>query len=368
MDPHRNDGNAFIDRPTDRSTDRPTAPLIDHPFDESHIGQTELFDNYRMDLRTPNAADLDQFIDDDIVKDWATLTWKDVGKPFRVVNYAEGKRRWEERNGDTLPVHTSWEMFNRSFHELFMKNVPQERAEAKRKLLRNVSSLHWNQAAKVLGELEELTIWNMAHRTEDAIWDPRGKRALFRGLDVDKPRILFLGAADGYEAMQLYSMYPGGEVVLVDYDDFCRTDRFGKFPVHYPFLGVNPSTGAPKVWYREQMNISFLVDDIRNLDFGPEFDIVVSVGLIEHFPEEYKPEAIDWHRKFLKPGGYAILTTPRLQWRSRLFYHVLAEWMNYTYRELMTVQQMGLYLYENGFDILRHGTIKAHNGIIAKVR
>jgi hypothetical protein len=42
--------------------------------------------------------------------------------------------------------------------------------------------------------------------------------------------------------------------------------------------------------------------------------------------------------------------------------------MNHTYRELMTVPQMGLYVYENGFDILRHGIIKAHNGIIARPR
>ena len=33
-----------------------------------------------------------------------------------------------------------------------------------------------------------------------------------------------------YEAMQLAAMYPGGHTLLVDYDDFCRTDRFGKFP------------------------------------------------------------------------------------------------------------------------------------------
>ncbi len=339
-----------------------------HPFDESNLGETQLYGNYRMDLRNPNPETLDAFIDDNIVKDWSTLSWKQVGKPFRVVNYAEGKRRWEEQHGDMLPVHTSWEMFNRSFHTLFMKNVPQERQEAFAKLAKSVGTLHWGAARQVLGELEELTIWNTAHRAEDAIWDPRGKRALFRGLDLHKPRVLFLGAADGYEAMQLYSMYPGGEVVLVDYDDFCRTDRFGKFPEHYPFVGTNLATGATKVWYRDQMNISFIVDDIRNLDFDKEFDVVVSVGLIEHFPDEYKAEALDWHRKFLKPGGYAILTTPRLQWRSRMFYHVLAEWMNYTYRELMTVQQMGLYLHENGFDILRHGTIKAHNGIIAKVR
>lgn len=70
----------------------------------------------------------------------------------------------------------------------------------------------------------------------------------------------------------------------------------------------------------------------------------MSVGLIEHFPDSHKPEAIDWHRKFLKPDGYAIFTTPRNQWKSRLFYRVMADIMNHTYRELMTVEQMGLYI------------------------
>jgi hypothetical protein len=42
--------------------------------------------------------------------------------------------------------------------------------------------------------------------------------------------------------------------------------------------------------------------------------------------------------------------------------------MNFGYRELMTPQQLGLYVYENGFDILRAGYIKAHNGVIAKAR
>jgi len=57
---------------------------------------------------------------------------------------------------------------------------------------------------------------------------------------------LFLGAAEGYEAMQLSAMYPGGEAVLANYDEFCRTDRFGQFPGSYLFLGINPATGQQK--------------------------------------------------------------------------------------------------------------------------
>ena len=38
------------------------------------------------------------------------------------------------------------------------------------------------------------------------------------------------------------------------------------------------------------------------------------------------------------------------------------------YRELMDVNQLGLYSHENGFDVRRAGVIKVHNGLIMKVR
>ena len=206
------------------------------------------------------------------------------------------------------------------------------------------------------------------HRVQDAVWDPRGKRALFQGLNVEKPRILFLGAADGYEAMQLLAQYPGGEAVLVDYDPFCRDERFGNFPEAYPFLGTDPATGHARVYRREDFTIHFDVSDIRDLKYGKEFDIVLSVGLIEHFPEAYKPLVFDFHRRFLKPGGYAVMTTPRRQIRSKAFYLAMGDLMNYGYRELMDARQLGLFAWENGFDVLRAGYIKAHNGVVAQAR
>lgn len=38
------------------------------------------------------------------------------------------------------------------------------------------------------------------------------------------------------------------------------------------------------------------------------------------------------------------------------------DWRRLTWREL------GLYAYENGFDVLRAGYVKAHNGVVAKAR
>jgi SAM-dependent methyltransferase len=343
---------------------RPSVP--DHPFTEAHIGHTELKANYRVDLRQTTLPDV--FYQAEPISDWSELTWAKIGKPYRVERWSSEKLNWEREHDQTLPPKTSWEMFNRSFQGLI--NTEVESASEAAKAALGEAARHFDIKA-IYGALDEiihLALWDKIYRVEDGILDPRGKRALFGGLDLNKPEILFLGAADGYEAMQLCALYPGAHAVLVDYDEYCRDNRFGAFPEAYPFLGVNPATGTPKVWYRDEMNIDYEIEDIRNLKYGKEFDLVISVGLIEHFPDDYKPLVMDMHRRFLKPGGIAILTTPRLQLRSRLFYMYFAEIMNFAYRELMDVAHLGLYAYENGFEILRHGRIKVHNGIVVRPR
>ncbi len=309
----------------------------------------------------------DMFVDA-TTTDWGSLTWKQVGRPYTVERWSGRKTAWEREHGEAMSVQEGWRHFNYHFHKFFLKDVPAERRAATRALGRSLARMNVRGARTVARELLELAVWNRVHRVEDAIWDPRGKRALFDGLAVKRPRILFLGAADGYEAMQLFAQYPGGHVVLVDYDDYCRTDRFGTFPEAYPFLGVDPATGHRRVWRRPEMSIDYEVADIRDLRYGREFDVVVSIGLIEHFPDEHKPIAFEFHRRFLKPGGYAIITTPRNQVRSRAFYTIMSDHMNFGYRELMNIRQLGLYAHENGFDILRAGVIKAHNGLICRVR
>ncbi|MBO8155797.1 MAG: class I SAM-dependent methyltransferase [Bacillaceae bacterium] len=338
-------------------------------YTEEDIGSTRLHSSFRAELR-PNFSEKEynKFVRLNTVRDWSLLTWDDVGKPYEVKKFSRDRLEWEEQEGKDMDPHTSWQFFNKAFHEWFVKDVPAELDKSKKQFMRSLKQFKPGEIKSALGDMVRIHLWNYAHRIEDGIWDPRGKRALFEGLDVEKPKILFLGAAEGYEAMQLAAMYPGAEVVLVDYDEYCKTTRFEEFPDSYPFLGENPATGQPKVYYKDDFQIEYVVEDIRNLTYGKEFDIVLSVGLLEHFPDDYKPEVVDWHRRFLKPGGYAIFTTPRNQVRSRLYYHIMADVMNHTYRELMTVEQMGLYIYENGFDILQHGYIKVHNGVVARER
>lgn len=300
--------------------------------------------------------------------DWARLTWKDVGRPYRVEKWSQARRAYDASHDRTLPVLDGWRLFNQAFHQFFVTDIPAAQHGARSALTSALARFDAHEAQAAIEDIVRVAVWNKIMRVEDAVWDPRGKRALFAGLEVTKPRILFLGAADGYEAMQLAAMYPGGEVVLVDYDEFCATDRFGAFPLEYPFLGVDPTTGHQRVWYRDEMPIEFVVDDIRNLTYGREFDVVVSIGLLEHFPDEFKGECIEMHRRFVKPGGYVVMTTPRNQFRSRAFYNLMSDFMNHGYRELMDVRQMGLYAHEHGLDILRAGVIKAHNGLVMKVR
>ncbi|HVO42677.1 MAG TPA: hypothetical protein VMT34_08645, partial [Aggregatilineales bacterium] len=219
---------------------RTARPAGAHPFTDSDLGHTELGPNYRLDLRPSHRPDV--FYEANPVSDWRELTWAAIGKPYRVERWSKEKKQWEREHGQDLPVKTSWEMFNRSFQHLFDTDALAARAEALREMGGALRGFKLHEAWEALEEAVQWTVWNKVHRVEDAIWDPRGKRALFEGLDVHEPEILFLGAADGYEAMQLMAMYPGGHAVLVDYDDYCRTNRFGEFPEAYPFLGSDPST------------------------------------------------------------------------------------------------------------------------------
>lgn len=303
-----------------------------HPYTEADIGLTRLAPTHRIDLR-PDGADV--FYDADPVNSWRELSWAKIGKPYRVERWSREKKAWEKEHGQEMPVSAQWQHFNKSFQTLFDTAALEARKSALAEMGISLKGLDLAEALEEAAEVARWSLWNKAHRVEDAVWDPRGKRALFGGLDVHKPNILFLGAADGYEAMQLAALYPSGQVVLVDYDEYCVEGRFGASPESYPFLGYNPATGGTRVWYKDQMNIAYEVSDIRELKYGREFDIVVSIGLVEHFPDEYKPLAFDMHRRFLKPGGYAIMTTPRVQLTSKLFYTLFADVMNFAYRELM---------------------------------
>ncbi len=296
---------------------------------------------------------------------WSSLDWKQTGKPYRIQSVAAERVLWEKKKGRKMPELMQWKRYNTNLHELLNSQPASRRMEVRKSLLANLKKFRLDQADEAVQNAIKLKIWNYLHRKEDALWDPRGKRTFFSGLKVKKPRILLLGAADGYDAMVMLSMY-GGQAQLVDYDDFCKTDRFGKFPDAYPFLSRAPQTQHWHVHNKKDFDIEYVVKDIHKLNYGKEFDIVMSAGLIEHYPDKYKPLVFHLHRQFLKPDGYAILTASRNYAKLRTFYHLMNDRLNFTYRELMTAPQLGLLTHQNGFRIMRCGYVKAHNIVIAK--
>ena len=57
--------------------------------------------------------------------------------------------------------------------------------------------------------------------------------------------------------------------------------------------------------------------DVLNFTGKPEFDLVFSMGLIEHFPPEQTLKAVEAHFRAAKPGGLVIISfpTPTLLYR-----------------------------------------------------
>ena len=70
--------------------------------------------------------------------------------------------------------------------------------------------------------------------------------------------------------------------------------------------------------FSEDTCVTSKLADVLQLEEEPRFDIVFSVGLIEHFSEENTERAIQSHFRMCKPGGVVLVTfpTPTFLYRS----------------------------------------------------
>ncbi len=89
-------------------------------------------------------------------------------------------------------------------------------------------------------------------------------------------------------------------------------------PAEYLIID-NSQAGLDKTKNRisETDNIMLFNQDILNLNFDRQVDLVFSVGVIEHFDRAGTQKAIQSHFDLLKPGGIALITfpTPTLLYR-----------------------------------------------------
>ncbi|MBU1194136.1 MAG: class I SAM-dependent methyltransferase [Proteobacteria bacterium] len=114
-------------------------------------------------------------------------------------------------------------------------------------------------------------------------------------------------------------------------------------PSEYAIIDSN-ATGLEKTRERiqPQDNVQLLQKDILTGAFDRQTsDLVLSVGLIEHFDQKGTQKAIQAHFEILKPGGYAVITfpTPTFLYRiSRFISQKLGLWIFHDERPLMITE------------------------------
>lgn len=65
-------------------------------------------------------------------------------------------------------------------------------------------------------------------------------------------------------------------------------------------------------------NVYLYEQDVMNLDLEQQFDLVFSVGLIEHFDVAGTQKVIEAHFQLAKPGGIVLMTFPTPTWLYRI--------------------------------------------------
>ena len=117
-------------------------------------------------------------------------------------------------------------------------------------------------------------------------------------------------------------------------------------PVNYLIVDNNPA-GLEKTRQmigRAEGGLEVAEQDILNLDIRRQADLVLSIGLIEHFDPAGTRAAVKAHFNLVKPGGLVIMTfpTPTFLYRMvRYFSEKLGMWIFHDERPLMADEVMG---------------------------
>lgn len=246
-----------------------------------------------------------------------------------------------ERSGEV-----DWALFNANF-ERFL-NIPW------REVNRGRRGPAWQRALR-LGIA-------YAQQRRDAIHDFAGKAAVLSRLRVPPdPSIVFFGAEAGWEAAILQALFgAGGEVALID-EDPAAYDRFLRAPVSVRVRAPRRSGRGELLVQRDLNRWRYLRQNFFDVAPEPRFDVGIDWGLIEHFPDPGKAKLITHFRKFLKPDGLQISSSPRDRLAVRLFYRAFADELNTGYRELMTLRELAERIEAAGGVVEHRRTLPAHN-------
>lgn len=163
------------------------------------------------------------------------------------------------------------------------------------------------------------------------------RRGILRLLDerhLKNPKILELGAGTGKESAWMVRKFGGNTTLVDNCDDIIEKSK--------------------KYFSKKQIDVSFLNEDIKELNIREKYDLALSVGLIEHFYGSELALIFNKHIDSIKKNGYVIVFTPR------------ASPLYYAYRKLLTM--FGLWMWdEKPFSVRDFATLgKTTNSSLLK--
>ena len=155
-------------------------------------------------------------------------------------------------------------------------------------------------------------------------------RDLLKGIEIKSPTVLELGAATGFLTRWIIGKY-GGRGTLVD-----------KSKASYEkYISLKDSLAK---------YITYLNEDIFEMELHEKFDLVCSFGLVEHFVE--KQAVISVHKEYVAANGFVLILVPLDSPLTRVFLEIHPE-LNLGYRELLSEKEFKEILNQNGLRIIR---------------
>lgn len=121
--------------------------------------------------------------------------------------------------------------------------------------------------------------------------------SLLGKMNFEKGQILELGCGSGMNSVNLLKDYSFEKATLVD---------FSKSALEIARKNT------------KDYDVHLVNSDIFDLDLDKTFDLVFSIGLIEHFTGKRRSQAIAVHRRFVKNDGLLMIIVPKKGFFSRL--------------------------------------------------
>lgn len=121
--------------------------------------------------------------------------------------------------------------------------------------------------------------------------------SLLRKVSFPKGQILELGCGSGMNSVNLLKDHSFEKATLVDF-----------------------SQSALEIARKntKDYDVHLVNSDIFDLDLDKRFDLVFSIGLLEHFTGKRRNKVIAIHRQFVKNDGFLIVIVPKKSFFSRL--------------------------------------------------